>query len=1082
MLGRVLTGIVAAGVVLAGIVLWQFRPIRRARWIVAAVTTYGVIAFVEAMITGVTLRAALSGHELFQSLPYVLQGAVIGCFVVLPLGWIASIVRAGVPRFREGSPQSNLYQAIALTTCLAVVATSFQYDRSTKPKFTRRDPQARPAALERSLHAIEDGERDSPRDRWDPEYVVSMVGRDPQHLFAWVHDNTLWIPYRGELRGPVGVLMDRRGNSLDRALLLATLLEKAGQTVRLAHGELKPEQARQMLTGFVTRQTPVSALPAESGAADRALPQVDIKGATAKYQLDSAAVWQTLEAQRKEIARVQTELAARVADQTARLLRTVVRRDRAQDWNKRLEAATAALRDHWWVQRQDGPVWVDLDLLGRDGVLVAAAQTMPVSAVPAELHHEVNIKVITEQWAGGTRKEDTVLQHALRPAETFGEPAVLQFWPGSWPSDIQADPNGQFGFKANALAQKQWAVFLKIGHESVAQAVIGDNGATNDTAATNPFAALGGAVARDLGQQDTRELTAAWIDYEIRVPGEAPRAIRRVVFDLLGPARRASGSAPQLPFSDSQKLTRSLALMMQTEILPVGCRIAPEFVTHIAAHALINNRALLGGIVSENFSPEVETAQQRLANAEPAVSPLVLLSVARLEWSSVADQVVVDRPNILTRHRSLVAVDRDIAAQDAVDIGANEIGVDLTEQDAFPIRLEQGVFDTNAEAILAGPAKGNTAEAYAASHDWLTFDAGQHSGLSTSRFPDDYRRQVDADLDSGYTVVVPQSAPQRASEISTGWWRIDPRSGDTLGVSSNGWGGAGVEGASLITMAVNAVAGFAFEYALCQGISQGINGVRLLNERYFGGWHPSWTTGVKSQDPATLFKENNRVCLIQAIIGGFVATLPLLMITMRARQARMAAELAERVAAKEAAAEALEKEVANLDRLLDLPHVDGPATKTIVDASKSQELSKTAIPKAKSVLRNDPAALLEKERLIQAAEADMHRLQQELNKTMRDLLEYGKGKPAGLTPSPTYDPMVEEALQARAAQEFQEYSKSVDELMRLDPLAGGHGTGGGGPNLAPPPQPIGNNNLTSPQQQVVVGSASASNALGGGTP
>src|ERR1051325_8182690 len=75
-----------------------------------------------------------------------------------------------------------------------------------------RTAEQRVQALDRSLHALEDGEREMARDTWDPDYVVSMVGRNPQALFAWVRDNTYWIPYRGELRGAVGVLMDRQGN------------------------------------------------------------------------------------------------------------------------------------------------------------------------------------------------------------------------------------------------------------------------------------------------------------------------------------------------------------------------------------------------------------------------------------------------------------------------------------------------------------------------------------------------------------------------------------------------------------------------------------------------------------------------------------------------------------------------------------------------------------------------------------------------------------------------------------------------------------------------------------------------------
>src|SRR3954468_16450073 len=101
MLMRVLTGILAAGVLLAGMILWRTAAIRRARWIVAGLAGYGAVAFLYAMLTGITLRAALTGHGLFPRLPYVLQGAFIGGFVILPLGWIASLARAGAPRFRK---------------------------------------------------------------------------------------------------------------------------------------------------------------------------------------------------------------------------------------------------------------------------------------------------------------------------------------------------------------------------------------------------------------------------------------------------------------------------------------------------------------------------------------------------------------------------------------------------------------------------------------------------------------------------------------------------------------------------------------------------------------------------------------------------------------------------------------------------------------------------------------------------------------------------------------------------------------------------------------------------------------------
>ncbi len=103
MLMRILTGIVAAGVVVAGMTLWRTVGIRRVCWIVAGLAGYGAVAFLYAMLTGITLRAALSGHGLFQRLPYVLQGAFIGGFLVLPLGASTPPLQRNVMAVKEGT-------------------------------------------------------------------------------------------------------------------------------------------------------------------------------------------------------------------------------------------------------------------------------------------------------------------------------------------------------------------------------------------------------------------------------------------------------------------------------------------------------------------------------------------------------------------------------------------------------------------------------------------------------------------------------------------------------------------------------------------------------------------------------------------------------------------------------------------------------------------------------------------------------------------------------------------------------------------------------------------------------------------
>src|SRR5579859_4675483 len=120
MLMRIVPAIVAGGVIVAGVVLWRLcqfrRGLHRARWIVAALSAYGTATLVYAAVAGISLREAVRGG-LMHSVPFVLQGAFIGAFVVLPLGWVAAVLRSGFPRFRSRAPVSAVSQAIALTTC-----------------------------------------------------------------------------------------------------------------------------------------------------------------------------------------------------------------------------------------------------------------------------------------------------------------------------------------------------------------------------------------------------------------------------------------------------------------------------------------------------------------------------------------------------------------------------------------------------------------------------------------------------------------------------------------------------------------------------------------------------------------------------------------------------------------------------------------------------------------------------------------------------------------------------------------------------------------------------------------------------
>lgn len=767
-----------------------------------------------------------------------------------------------------------------------------------------RSPEERLAALNNSLRAIEDGDRAAPRDRWDPGYIVRLTGSDPSRIFAWVRDSTRWIPYHGLLRGAVGVLMDRRGNSLDRALLLATLLEQAGHRARLAHAELSVETARAVIPNLVVPSPP-------SVAPTRALdaPPPRLRTIAAQYNLDPAGIWNAAAPNDSAATRFHSELERRVSDQTDRLMKQVSRPAAHRDWNARFERAVRALQDHWWVQRQDGDHWIDLDPLQPEGDSLPArpapAETLAPGEVSPGKQHLLTIRVIAERWQHGALSEHRILEHVLRPSELHGQSITLQFWPGEWPAQLQSDPDAKLGLRTVSMAQSEWGIALVVGRQAVAQAVLRVDGTPREPPSAGGFGALGAGIAAmasgstggSAGSVGGSELTATWIEYEFQTPGDAARVVRRAVFDLLGPAVRSAGSPGQLSLDGTKRLRRSLALMIRTEVLPVTSAMPAEYVAHLTAQAVLANAPLLRLMApGDSFNPP--DPDSLLAKAAPTLTPLYTLAVARFEWSPVNDQIYVDRLGLLTQHRHPAAASNGFEIRGAVDVAAGTVGVSLSELDGYAARLRQGVLDTNAEALWwQGITVLNAGEAYATGDPWVTLASAQAANFEALQLPADAKTRIAQDLAAGFVVVAPSAPVTAGREHFIGWWRIDPQTGEARGIAGNGWGQCQPDYAVLVleTAARGLWSGL-FEYGLCHGLWQGINAIKAgAAELQARG---VWLTGsarIRFKSAAAVYGENRTQCLISAIGAGVIATLPIILKIrqlqkLKAIEARMAAQ------------------------------------------------------------------------------------------------------------------------------------------------------------------------------------------------
>ncbi|MDB5328110.1 MAG: hypothetical protein JWM57_3679 [Phycisphaerales bacterium] len=634
--------------------------------------------------------------------------------------------------------------------------------------------------MQKSFAAMEAVKRELPRDTFDPQGVLETVGTDPAALTAWVHDNTFYVPYDGTLRGPAGVLMDRTGNSLDRSLLLANLLKSAGFEVRLAQGTLSADVAKAQ-AALAAKAAPVSALAA--------FDEPKLRDAAKRFDLDADKLVNAVKGSRVEADRLAEDAAARIKSQTPALATAV--------GTLTPEAAPAPTVAHWWVQAKTDDKWDDFDPAAEPGkALTSAEKNLAPDALPDDLKHGVRIKVVVEQWDGGKLNEKTVLDHTLYPADLAGQQVSLVHTPLNWPSkvDASAAPDPAVVVVDQLKKQTEWLPLLTIGEQQVLKASFKTDGTINESPKPDATGNVGAAVGAGFGglmgggdapAGDRTALTAEFIDYDIIVPGRPTRTIRRQVFDLIGPAARAAGVATKPGGADdARRLNTGLNLTGKVDMLLLGSRLPSSFVEMKMLSDVLAGRPMIEAIArqGQNLTEPEKKAFQPGPNAG---SDLYTLALGRDLWSPAAAATYIAEPNVLTYHVQLSQNDKaDVTACEGYDIVSNELAV-RPGADAAQDRLQQGVVDTTAEAMLLGNCGKihNTSELFATNGSKWTTLKGADAAIAKGSA--DAQTRIKADLAAGYVVVVPAELPDGHP---LAWYRVDPKTGTALGIGQSGWG------------------------------------------------------------------------------------------------------------------------------------------------------------------------------------------------------------------------------------------------------------------------------------------------------
>ncbi len=758
--------------------------------------------------------------------------------------------------------------------------------------------------MEKAFDALAAAAKEIPRDTFDPQAIVDHVGRDPVKLFEWVRDNTFWVPYQGALRGPTGVLMDRLGNSLDRALLLAKLLQVAGHEVRLARVDLSEGQAQALLPKL--RPVPPEPLLRPAGTTKEET-RTSIDKYVESFGLNGAASIETLEKLAAQSAKLVGNITERVAEQAPLILSAIgvpdegtLNAQRARESAGQLEA----LRDHWWVQTNGASGWTNLDPLLPDHragtALAEASETIDPNPATGTLQldgqdcHEVVINVVIEQSSDGGLQEKVALAHTLRPFELFGQRIALQYAPMNCPKDLdllkEKDPLEKL--KATVLAEHEWVPLLTIGPDVIIQNSFTDtgdlktalrnqlvSGVDEGVARLDPFGRFGQPKA-EVQPPETNSLTALWIDFEIRSPGQGSRTIRRQIFDLLGPAARADLQRTNRNITLEQGLERGLALMGESEMLVSVATTSQEFVDSLVADKMLANRASLSAAVHDLYTMNFQDYIAQAAQFADMPSVLYDLALARAEFGQFPNDVYLDSPNIFCHHLSI----RNKPAGpwiycSSIDIVANDVAVRQdSSADPFFAQLQQGILETNAEMLLM-PEEGNddnAADLYSRSQskgiEWEVIRTAEQAERRLAKLSLDSRQRICDEISAGYVVLAPTAPLTVESRDRVAWWRIDPATGQTLGIGDQGWGQDSSE-RQMTEAEVNAIlmVNTIFTHRLLMGIFNGtlmvitrssyraavVGGLAAIIAALIGGYYVGHASGVADQRAAEARRRGN---------------------------------------------------------------------------------------------------------------------------------------------------------------------------------------------------------------------------------
>jgi hypothetical protein len=876
----VLAVVSAVVVALAGFFLVRlpFIPLP-GKMIAGLLAGYGVAAFLIGAHAGTPYPSLFHGGSQWTRLPFWLQGATLGSLLLVPLALLLEI-GTGTRRVTRGKSSEFAFKMIALGMGLTIsfaavripVSDVSAASATPTPIATSPDtPANTPAGPSTQTTTGSSGNQDNPpRDEagykqasasldrlyagldvidskmdhslFEIDALAAKLGSDPTAIFHFVRDEIRYEPYTGVLRGALGTLLCRAGNSLDRSLLLAALLQKAGYKTQIAAGHLTTRPAQILVNRLFEPVKPVaSGMPSFAELAP---------GLSAAMGVDQSTLVQGAERLRENGDMRKKELLNHVDSQTSLLSDLFGKAGVSAGVITPNDQLLAEVSDHYWVQYQNpAGQWVDLDSSFPDAepgkTVVSPTNTFAPDSVPEVLYHHLQITLTLRvaKVVGGNDGEtaDTILlDRELRVADQQGKDIIVASFPVPLPSSI----NPSLGLADTLAATKGFQTFVRVGSDVTAGEYFDLEGQVSDTPGgpVGEVVANAGGIGKSVGgltggingvfgggeasPGNATRIVGLWVDYKLISPrpgGETPVSLN-YHRDII-PATQVtawsvrSADSPQRVATKLDKAQLSQRLLWRAELLPVVGAIAVDYAGYLAITSLSKNRTWTDTLAKTVFGLSQISSLGSPSDRAPIESLLLVEGAAGLAGDFnrskfPALQSYFAKPGLVayetvvgdTSDRAYFRRGFDIIAYSPRIVGHDANPSSQIRQDASTLSLRDGVMATELEWGLMASLQGSSVDnikgpasfgaarilavARASGVPLILIKPGAtgFNTLADTGLPDAVKAELSATLAAGEDVVVPVRPVVLDGRGEVAWWRLEPRSGEVIGVMPGGRG------------------------------------------------------------------------------------------------------------------------------------------------------------------------------------------------------------------------------------------------------------------------------------------------------